>query len=454
MWKSLVLAAASWSGAAGAVLTPDLGFGVGGAAELALDGQYHQAAPRVAVLADRRIALAAFAYSAPPAPPTLLVARLLPDGRPDPSYGTDGRALLPLAPQPVDRAFVRAAQFRADGSLVLLASTQTVPSEDPNQLRTATWLLRVATDGRIDAGFNGGQAREVTDLRYSRTRLLLQGDAVLVVEMQPYDCCDGLGTRIRAMRYRADGSTDLAFGKAGILVSERDGSESRDAMAVPGGGFQILHRVPPRNDLDERIFWRRYRADGSLDTAFGSGGEAALPLIDGAGFHSLLAVGDGTWLAMRDESCARRLLDSQGALLRAFAGPCIGYVNAAAQRYGERILLSGEQRFGGLPPPSDGTYLHLMDRYGNLDYAFTGTADGRWRPLEAPSASYAVAADGAHGVVVARRDDGLLRVLRYADLRGGDGAVQPVPVLGPFALAALALCLAGLAVCRRGLGRV
>ncbi|HVJ62037.1 MAG TPA: hypothetical protein VM555_04920, partial [Tahibacter sp.] len=129
-------------------------------------------------------------------------------------------------------------------------------------------------------------------------------------------------------------------------------------------------------------------------------------------------------------------------------GPCIGGMttNPFVQAYGGKLLVSAEMRFGGTPPPTDGTYLWVLDRNGTVDRAFAEPQGDRWRPTTNPSESYAVAADGDRGVVLASDGESSLQLRRYVDVRRGVAPNQPIPALG---VPAVLLLLGGAAALAR-----
>lgn len=431
-------------------LYPDPAFGVAGSVDVTMPPLSSGSRALVSVLPDRRIAVAALAFgsSQAPLPATLELARLMPDGRPDASFGSGGRASIALLPRPMDYGGIDEVKLLADGGLLVLAWTRwTEPAMSPPHYYPRL-LIRVTPDGRADPAFNGGQPRLITYGAFEALKILASDDGILLFGRSAENCCTSpIESGSHAWRLLADGTPDESFGSGGSLEVAASGTVSGDAMAVPGGGFQVLHLG--RNGV-ARNFWRRYRADGSLDAAFGNSGDEDIPVNVGVALTSVRDLGDGSYLGMAGGSCPQRLLDTQGRTQQLFGQSlCLGGTagtNGKAQRYGERILLSGEQRFGGTPPPTDGTYLYVIDRNGVRDPAFAEPQTDQWRPSEAPTASYDPAADGATRVVLVRRLFDGVRVLRYVDVRGVDPFAQTVPALG---LPALLLAVLGLGLLAR-----
>ncbi|WP_257387172.1 hypothetical protein [Tahibacter caeni] len=435
------------AGGARAGLYADTDFGDAGFVDVDLDTAPLYRRPQLAVLPDRRIVAALLPLGEMPRSPQLKLVRLLPDGSRDPGFGGGGVATVPLSALAVDYGTVNQLRLLADGRFLALVSTMRIerpPGGDPIY-HAELLLLRLAADGSPDPSFNAGLPRAVGDAVSSSARLLPQADGILLVGFGT-QCC-GNPSGFRALRLRADGSPDPAFGSGGELVVAPLDTTSSDVMSVPGGGFQILHNQP------QRTFWRRYRRDGRVDTAFGINGEQDIPRTETFGIERLQELADGSWLGFTGY-CPLRLFDAEGRVLSHLPG-CAAYgapfnmsSNFQVQLYGDRWLISGEQRFQALPPPSDGTYLFATDHALRIDREFAGTPDGRFRPPDVPTASYAVAADGDSRVVIARSSDNGVRVWRYRELRGGGPLSQPVPAAGATTLMLLATALAAVAAVR------
>lgn len=455
MFRTVAAAVLLAAGSAKAELYADTTFGNAGFVDVAISDVPYFQRPTVLVQPDHRVVVAVVPEPTVQTPPLQMrIVRLLPDGSRDTAFGANGIAALPLTSQPVQYGYVTDLQRQADGRLLVMVwmsrpGTPPAPGGTPVDILEQL-LLRLNDDGSPDATFNAGQPV-----------VLSSGTQSLALKLLPPQADGGLllvftngNERFRARRLRADGSADTAFGSGGELIVTQPGSISSDVMSLPGGGLQVLHRSaygsPPRN------FWRRYRGDGSLDTAFGNGGEQELILTESLPMESVGALGDGTVLGWRG-SCPMRLFDAEGRVLSYLATcPDLLYTGGfRPQRYGEKLLFSGIiNGFSATSAPDGGPtglFLHVTDRRGVLDRGFTASVDGRWRPPDQSSAPYMAAADGGDRIVLVRPDDNGLRVWRYRDLRGSDPLSRPVPALKPAASALLLamLAIAGLFVVRR-----
>ncbi|MCQ4164545.1 hypothetical protein [Tahibacter harae] len=435
--KGLLAAALLFSAGAQAVMRPDPSFGSGGTAVADTAPTYYAVTPRLVELADRRLLVGSLLDTPVP---TLVVARRLADGAADPAFGSAGVSSVVLGAGSWNFGQLVDLLPQADGGVLALVSWA---NNVPNGASTAsTALIRLGPDGNPVPGFNGGAPLLLAGLQTIATRLLTYGGDVLVFAPVATESSPAVG--FRAMRVRADGTPDPAFGSGGVLSVERAGAQASDWMILPGGGFQVLYSVLGSSGLSAvSNLWQRHRADGSLDTAFGSGGEQASPWPYSQLIDRLNALPGGLQLGVRGD-CIKTVLNSYGQPVRELRFCAEGW-NFRAQPLGDRLLVSGEQRTFTLPPPSDGTYLWLVDWSAAADVGFGNQPDRSWRPPDQPHDSFAVTADRDGRILLARRDAAGLRLFRYLDVRGVPSAA-PVPALGP---AGVGLVLLGLLLLAR-----
>lgn len=430
--RGLLAAALLFSAGAQAVMQPDPGFGSGGTVLVETAPTHYDITPRLVELGDRRL-LAASLLDAPA--PTLVVTRRLADGAADPAFGSAGVSNVVLGAGSWNAGRLVDLLPQADGgALALVWWANYVPN---GVSTTSNALVRLGPDGNLAPGFNGGAPLLLNDLQTAAARLLTYGSDVLVFAPVATESSPAVG--FRAMRIRADGTPDPAFGSGGVLSVQRAGSQASDWMILPGGGFQVLYSELSSSGFSAiSNLWQRYRADGSLDTAFGNAGEQTSPWPYSQLIDRLNALPGGLQLGVRG-GCIKTVLDSYGQPVRELRF-CAEDWNFRAQPLGDKLLVSGEQRTFTLPPPSDGTYLWSLDWSGTADVGFGNQPNRSWRPSDQPTDSFAVTADRDGRIVLARRDGAGLRLFRYLDVRGVPSAA-PVPALGP---AGLGLVLLGL----------
>jgi uncharacterized delta-60 repeat protein len=191
----------------------------------------------------------------------LWVARMLRDGRPDPSFAGDG--LLALD----DCAASRPARLAAteDGGALVWAGA---------------CLVRVRADGTLDPGFvaaPGGPSSEFFAARLLRDRegrWLLAGNE---------------GQDWRVYRFLADGALDAAFADGGVATiptPSSNGTRTLHAMALRRDG-RILVAGQRGNTHGSNLVLAGLDADGTPDLDFGDAG--LVDLDAPKGYNALLA---------------------------------------------------------------------------------------------------------------------------------------------------------------------
>lgn len=185
----------------------DPSFGTGGRVVTDVVGG-NDLARNLLILPDGRIVVSGMETGLVGSEPTL-VMQLLPDGQPDPTFGTQGK--LRLAGPLLGWALAR----QADGQLLLAGSTDFGPTA-----RVA--VMRLAPDGRADAGFGSVGlavhpfASADTDIAHA---LVVQADGRIVVAGRTSS-----GNRnMAALRLLPDGSLDTAFAAGGQLAIDFTG---------------------------------------------------------------------------------------------------------------------------------------------------------------------------------------------------------------------------------------
>lgn len=418
---------------AAAVLMPDPQFGRSGEVRLALPPAFDRVPPFLAACDDGRIvaALAAPDYASPAS--LLLLHRLLPDGRPDPGFGVNGRVLIRIDERPL-RTKVWQVDPLPDGRVRIVLSQQV-----PGSVMSRAVVLQLATDGSADPGFNHGQPLR-RDLPQAREpSLRAHGDGLLLLALRPwgygYGSIDPRGMDV--WRLQGDGSPDLRFGQDG-RVSEPDGtSVISDLLVLPDGGFQTVNGEPGTGY--RRVRWRRYTADGRPDSAFGPDGwrDALPPAYDP--LSRLLPLGDGRNLAVSRAGSIMGYVDAAGEL--ATFAPFLQRVDYA-RVFGDGRVFASSRRDSGFSMPTDGTYLVAFRGSGAPDRSFG--EGGAYRPYGYWLATGQVVVDAPGSFVIGRPDySGGFLLTREREFDGA--ALQPVPGIGPAARGLLAAGLALLA---------
>ena len=213
----------------------------------------------------------------------LALARYLPPGKLDPTFGSAGKVL------DLDHEFsgAEAAALQRDGRLV--AAGWTARQVFAGDVWSAFLVARYLRDGSLDPAF-GSDGRMMTtfglgDGEYlGASDLVLQPDGKLIAAGQS----DG---DIALVRYLPDGSLDPSFGPAGVVLTPLGSVARASALALQQDGKIVVAGTSSATSeyLPQDFVLARYLPDGSLDPTFGSA--SSVPAQAGrARGHSLVAV--------------------------------------------------------------------------------------------------------------------------------------------------------------------
>jgi uncharacterized delta-60 repeat protein len=233
-------------------------FGDGGT--VTTDVGPHGVAASAALQPDGKIVIAGFVYTADGEHGDLVVARYLPDGTLDPAFGVAGIVVRLGAP---GLAYLLAQDLaiQPDGRIVTVGLTASLPEG------TNIAVTRFRPDGSLDPSFGDGGIATVdfsADEFENATALSLLPDGKIAVLARLEPSTWVLG------RLRPDGRLDTGFGTGGIVRSHLDG-EALDLLAQDDGRLVVAGRTAPTGtDFDVTLV--RYRRDGRLDRSFGTGG--------------------------------------------------------------------------------------------------------------------------------------------------------------------------------------
>ncbi len=214
----------------------------------------------LALLPDGRILVGGTAFNIPPGGDSAVVlARYLPDGSPDPSFGSNGRVVVDRVG--TNGAAARAFALQTDGKAVALWFGL-----------TSYHLGRYMPDGSRDPSFGSGGVVVLSD--HTLNDVAIQADGKILVGGSVPNSLGYSDFRVR--RHNADGSPDLGFGTGGHVTTDfESGDDVVRALAVQADG-RILAVGSAQGD-DQNIFnpafaLARYEMDGALDSSFGTNG--------------------------------------------------------------------------------------------------------------------------------------------------------------------------------------
>lgn len=423
-----------------AALLPDASFGVSGEVMLAAPPAFDRADPFLAAHADGRIVLAATpAYG----PASVMIDRLWPSGLRDSTFGVDGRLLLQMQDPTLRRLRLHQVDPQADGGLLVVAEGFVM-----GRPQTDALVLKLRADGSPDPGFNAGAPLRRLLPSGRGPKLLPQRDGLLLFALAPRPVLGGSGpSGMDVTRFKADGSVDTAFGRAGS-VSEPAGTGSvGDALMLPDGSFKTVNNEPMADGL-KRSRWRRYTADGRQDLAFGTAGWMDILPPSYEPFARLLALGDGRHLGISTNGTALGYFDADAREIRRFTFfQSFEYAHVFG---GDRVFVAAETQPLLLPTPFDGVHFFALDGDGRPDPQFGDS--GSYRPYGHSLSEGGVAVDSPSSIVLARTlYAGGFVLTRLRETRGAPA--QPVPGAGHpllLLLAAVLMAAADCRICRTG----
>jgi uncharacterized delta-60 repeat protein len=311
----------------------DASFGAGGSVDVDL-GPGFIFFLTVASAPDGRIVVA----SVPQNSPAVQVRRYLPNGAPDPSFGTNGRATV----TPSNPPFYASVALQAEGGIVVTID--------------GVRIARLSADGSLDEAFGRGGVAPL-ELGRPSWRDDVRGAASL--EWRPLALPDGriripvtFGprehvSRVGVVGLTATGHVDRRFGRRGLALGPRrkvpEGGEwPRVAVLDSRGNVLVAGSSASADDLsgEDSTIVRRFRTDGTLDLSFGRRCLIRGTLGSTAGaFQQQVAMLDGDTVLLAEEDTIPKYQSWSGGALSAFnagydgSGPII-----SVRRHGCRAI--------------------------------------------------------------------------------------------------------------------
>jgi uncharacterized delta-60 repeat protein len=260
----------------------DPSFGTGGKVTTDIGGSAGpDQANALAVQADGKLVAAGSAFTGTTFDYNFALVRYNPDGSLDTSFGAGGKVTTDFVGQFFsgnDRANALAVQ--ADGKLVA-AGVAEIPGE-----ATYFALARYNSDGTLDTTFGtGGKVTtRIADVAMAFA-LAVQADGKLVAA--GWAAGTGTGSRDFALaRYTPDGSLDTTFGTGGKVTTDFGGGQPDEAHAlVVQADGKLVAAGSGQRSLETSFDFAlaRYNSDGTLDPGFGTGGTVTTNM--GVGFN-------------------------------------------------------------------------------------------------------------------------------------------------------------------------
>lgn len=262
----------------------DVSFGTGGKVRVEI-GITEDAAGALALQADGKILLAGYSKNGiNPEQQNPAILRFLSDGTPDTGFGANGRVLLPF--QSGDD-YGYALELQADGK-ILMACTRVSPTND-------FAVTRLLSSGQPDNSFGTG-GTSFTPIGTSEAtvnNMALQADGKIILVGA---ATGSANSDLALVRYRSDGFLDPNFGTGGKVlagISANADEFGYDIAVQPDGKILALATVYTDNGMNSQWALFRFTTNGDPDSAFGTGGKVVTSEASTAFAEALALQPDG-----------------------------------------------------------------------------------------------------------------------------------------------------------------
>src|SRR5438067_413471 len=173
--------------------------------------------------------------------------------------------------------------------------------------QSAFGLARYNTSGSLDSTFGtGGTVSTPIGIdTYGASALVLQSDGKLVAAGDAWK--DTVDADFAVIRYTANGSLDTAFGTGGkVTTAIGSGDDGASALVrQPDGKLVAAGYASVSSTYDLALV--RYNTDGSLDSTFGTGGKVTTPVGSAGDYvNALVFQSDGKLVAAGNTEASTR----------------------------------------------------------------------------------------------------------------------------------------------------
>lgn len=192
---------------------------------------------------------------------SMIVSNAGPDGSLDSSFGTDGKVTTSFG----GNAMAFGVVLQPDGKAVAAGYAF-------NNGKNRFAVTRYNVDGSLDTTFNGS-GKVITSVSSGEDEahcLALQTDGKIVVGgfTRPANA------EVALVRYNPDGSLDASFGTGGkVITPVAEGDDDARAITIQPDGKIVIAGYGYRSNGWNDVILLRYNSDGTLDSAFATGGK-------------------------------------------------------------------------------------------------------------------------------------------------------------------------------------
>lgn len=317
---------------------------------------------------------------------TIAIACFLPNGKPDTTFGNRGASLTGFR----CNERINAITLQPDGKIVVGGNCRPATSANDIHLFTARYL----PDGNIDSSY-GDNGIVISKSAGAINAIALQPDGKIVTAGY------GLGENkitFHVERYNRNGTYDSSFGKAGI-VNNRLGSGMQNFLndvVIQEDGKILVAGRSDGTDVQSFVVGR-YKKDGALDNNFGGTGYIATPfkfktgeankiIITGENQNRIIVVGS-TYSSMEGGDFVLVAYRKNGSLDSAFGVRGIQVTDFGGTDFVNASALQ-----------TDGKIVLLGSNYGRYQYSVQALARYNGYPVMMPM--YVMAKKWANSNVV------------------------------------------------------
>lgn len=220
------------------------------------------------------------------------------DGDLDPTFGGDGKVTTAFFQAAQSGAVVYAIAVQTDGKIVAAGS-----ASDGANNNAQFALARYNADGGLDTTFSGDGklTTEIFGGQDYAYAVAVQADGKIVAAGSANINAASSFTVFALVRYNANGSLDTTFGSGGIVSTDFFGfTNAATSLALQADGKIVVAGIA-HDGVADRFALARYNVNGSLDTAFGTGGKVSTSFFGfGDGARAVALQADGKIVAVGD----------------------------------------------------------------------------------------------------------------------------------------------------------
>ncbi len=206
----------------------------------------------------------------------LAIARYLPDGSLDGSFGSGGKVITHIPTSFISVA--TSVAIATDGKILVAGYSDNGSLKTGSGNNVQFVLLRYLANGTLDSSFGTAGIVSTAFGAYQDTAMAMavQKDGKIVLAGSTYLAYTSLGpSRFALARYNSDGSLDASFGSSGKVTAAPVDNSLNNAMtlAIDASGRIVCGGLVIDDTTGRFVFgMARFTASGILDNGFGNAG--------------------------------------------------------------------------------------------------------------------------------------------------------------------------------------